>query len=106
MTTNPLRILLEMRPALDGHAGIPQETRLLFSQLLQMPQTSVEGLLQSSNQTLTSGLPASASASAKMTPDEKFDRMSRIIVSLQEDESLGRLRRLMGAGMLALRCIV
>ena len=25
-----LKILLEMRPALEGHAGIPQETRLLF----------------------------------------------------------------------------
>ena len=25
-----MKILLELRPALDGHAGIPQETRLLF----------------------------------------------------------------------------
>jgi glycosyltransferase involved in cell wall biosynthesis len=100
MRTNALRILLEMRPALDGHAGIPQETRLLFSQLLQMEATSVEGLLQSSNQTLTAGLPASSSASARMTPDEKFDRMSRIIVSLQQDESLGRIRRLIANGIL------
>lgn len=25
-----IKILLELRPALNGHAGIPQETRLLF----------------------------------------------------------------------------
>ena len=25
-----MKVLLELRPALDGHSGIPQETRLLF----------------------------------------------------------------------------
>jgi len=25
-----MKLLLELRPAFDGHAGIPQETRLLF----------------------------------------------------------------------------
>jgi len=106
MRTNALRILLEMRPALDGHAGIPQETRLLCSQLLQMESTSIEGLLQSGNQTLTAGLPALASAAARMTPDEKFDRMSRIIVSIQQDETLGRIRRLIAIGRTALQSFV
>jgi glycosyltransferase involved in cell wall biosynthesis len=42
-----LRILVDLRPALAGHAGIPQESRLLFSALRQLPDAEVHGLLQS-----------------------------------------------------------
>jgi hypothetical protein len=31
-----MKILLELRPALAGHAGIPQESRLLFHALTKM----------------------------------------------------------------------
>ena len=35
---HPIRILFELRPALEGYAGIPQETRLLFRGLCTMPE--------------------------------------------------------------------
>ena len=53
----PLRILLELRPALGGHAGIPQATRLLFRSLALLEDVHVEGLLQSGERSLTPGLP-------------------------------------------------
>src|ERR1700679_3235778 len=53
----PLRILLELRPALGGHAGIPQATRLLFRSLALLDDVRVEGLLQSSERVLAPGLP-------------------------------------------------
>ena len=41
------RTLMELKPALDGFAGIPAETRLLFSALQRLPKTfQVDGLLQ------------------------------------------------------------
>lgn len=41
------RILVDLKPALDGYAGVPQETRLLFAGLRCMPDKfDVEGLLQ------------------------------------------------------------
>lgn len=39
-------VVLELRPALDGFAGIPQETRLLFKCLKELKHFSVHGLLQ------------------------------------------------------------
>ncbi|MEP7300922.1 MAG: glycosyltransferase family 1 protein [Caldimonas sp.] len=73
-----LRILLEMRPALDGHAGIPQETRLLFNELARLPGASVEGLIQSSGRMLAPGL-----FDDTASEDERIDRLSRVVVSLQ-----------------------
>lgn len=55
-----MKILLELRPAFEGHAGIPQETRLLFRGLMQLAGTEVEGLLQSGNLVLSKGLPSQA----------------------------------------------
>ncbi|MFZ4759376.1 MAG: hypothetical protein ACOYLX_14545, partial [Burkholderiaceae bacterium] len=52
-----MKILVEMRPAFDGHAGIPQETRLLFRGLSRLDDTRVEGLIQSSNRIVAKGLP-------------------------------------------------
>src|SRR5580700_7370380 len=53
-----IRILLELRPALGGHAGIPQATRLLFRSLSTLDDVHVEGLLQSAERVLPRGLPA------------------------------------------------
>lgn len=51
-----LRVLVDLRPALGGYAGIPQEARLLFSALRQLPGVEVHGLLQGGHQRLpTSG---------------------------------------------------
>ena len=45
MSASRLKLLLEMRPALDGHAGIPQETRLLFNGLVTMQDVEAIGLM-------------------------------------------------------------
>jgi len=88
MTSSPLKILLEMRPALDGHAGIPQETRLLFRGLSTLEGLAVEGLLQSSTRTLARGLPAEGSrALARMTPDERINLLSKVVISVQSPGS-------------------
>lgn len=54
----PLQVLLEMRPALDGFAGIPQETRLLFRALCVLQSLRVQGLLQASLAFLSPGMSA------------------------------------------------
>lgn len=80
-----LKILLEMRPALDGHAGIPQETRLLFSSLRSLPDFEVDGLIQSSTHVLGKGLPDNLEP--KDVPRHKqINRLSRIVVSLEQTQ--------------------
>lgn len=82
----PVRVLLEMRPAFEGHAGIPQETRLLFRGLNLIEELRVEGLLQSSGHVLARGLPAKPSTgSREMRRDRQLNRMSRVVVSLKKD---------------------
>ncbi len=85
-----MRVLLEMRPALDGHAGIPQETRLLFRTLQQLDGVQVEGLLQSSNRVLASGLPADG---RPLPEHRRIHRLSRVVVSLQGGGKRSRLER-------------
>jgi glycosyltransferase involved in cell wall biosynthesis len=80
MSDVPMKLLLEMRPALDGHAGIPQETRLLFRGLSQIANLDVEGLLQSSSRVLAKGLPIRRDA---LSRDRQINRLSRVVVSLQ-----------------------
>ena len=48
-----LKVLLELRAALDGHSGIPQEARLLFRGLAGMSDVEVVGLIQSGNRAAT-----------------------------------------------------
>lgn len=91
-----MKILLELRPALDGHAGIPQETRLLFHGLSKLDGVAVEGLLQSSNRVLARGVPDGAAA-AGWSEDRKIDRLSRVVVSLQQGGDESRARRAIAA---------
>ena len=52
-----INILFDLKPALDGYAGIPQETRLLFAGLLSKNTLfNVEGLLQHAGISLSTGL--------------------------------------------------
>ena len=100
-----VRILLETRPALDMHAGIPQQTRLLFRGLSLIPEFSTEGLLQSSTHALSKGLPASGRTWLGPLPThKKIDRMARIVIMLEQrflrscaSAPLVTLRRLCGA---------
>jgi hypothetical protein len=90
-----MRVLLELRPALDGHAGIPQETRLLFRGLSGMDGVDVVGLIQSSNLVLDPGLPLQRGRLAD-SPDasHRIDRLSQVVVSLQQGASANRLEHL------------
>lgn len=82
---NALKILLEMRPALDGHAGIPQETRLLFSSLRSLPDFEVDGLIQSSTHVLAKGLPDNFEPK-DIPRHQQINRLSRIVVSLEQKQ--------------------
>jgi hypothetical protein len=76
-----------MRPALDGHAGIPQETRLLFRGLTTLDGLDVEGLLQSSNRVIARGLPPPDSAAyRRLSIDQRIHRLSRVVLSLRASE--------------------
>jgi glycosyltransferase involved in cell wall biosynthesis len=81
----PLKVLLEMRPALEGHSGIPQETRLLFRGLSLLDNVRVEGLLQSGDQLLARGLPPSGKGwFGPLSTDRQMNRLGRVVISLEE----------------------
>ncbi len=81
----PLRILLEMRPALEGHAGIPQENRLLFRGLSLLDNVRAEGLLQSSDRLLAPGLPPNGQGWAgPLSADQQLNRLGRLVITLEQ----------------------
>jgi len=103
-----LRILLELRPAFDGHSGIPQETRLLFRGLGLLDGVQVDGLLQSSNRLIASGLPVDPAAQRDWPPDRRVNRLSRVVVSLQPGEAPSaavRARRTLRLGLAAVAMV-
>ena len=88
----PLRVLLELRPALGGHAGIPQATRLLFRSLAMLEGVSVEGLMQSGEQVLSRGLPAAPQRFRRLSVDQELNRLGRIVVAFEQgvwDKNVG-----------------
>lgn len=96
-----VKVLLEMRPALDGYSGIPQETRLLFRGLARLPGVQVCGLIQSGNLALEMGLPVDREGRAMpLAPGEALARLSASVVSMQQGPASHRFenirRRLLG----------
>jgi glycosyltransferase involved in cell wall biosynthesis len=80
----PVRVLVELRPALGGHAGIPQATRLLFRGLSLLDGVHVEGLLQSAERSLTPGLPPHRSRFLRpLSADQELNRLSRTVVAIE-----------------------
>ncbi len=80
-----LRVLCDLRPALDGHSGIPQAARLLFRELTRIPTLEVEGLLQHGAHLLPSGLPSKSNLGrAKLSAHSQIDRLGRVIISIEE----------------------
>jgi glycosyltransferase involved in cell wall biosynthesis len=96
-----MKLLLELRPALDGHAGIPQASRLLFRGLRRVESLQVEGLIQSSNRLLYTGLPADHGRLARLPAHRRVDQLSRAVVSLQGVTLRGRLHRVVDRLQLA-----
>src|SRR5712672_1155910 len=84
-TTFPLRVLLELRPALGGHAGIPQATRLLFRSLSMLEDVLVEGLFQSGERVLRSGLSSRGNGLfGQMQADQQLNRLGRVVIAIEE----------------------
>jgi len=79
-----IKVLLEMRPALDGFAGIPQEVRLLFRGLRKIESVEVEGMLQASNKMLARGTKENGFLRKRLSAAKKINRYSRVIISLDE----------------------
>lgn len=78
-TDSGVRVLMDMRPALDRYYGIPQETRLLFSALAVLPSVCLSGLFQMSRRMVRGGvLPDSRWPEA-----ERVHRFSKTVVSLK-----------------------
>jgi hypothetical protein len=96
-----VKILLELRPALDGHAGIPHETRQLFRGLSSLQGVEVEGLLQSSTRVLARGLPAHNAGS--LSPDRRVHRLARVVVSLGTADK-GIAARALAAARFNIKC--
>ena len=73
-----------MRPALEGFAGIPQETRLLFHGLRKLENLEVEGMIQTSHRVLAKGTTSSNSffKGGKISEARKVNRYSRVIISV------------------------
>ncbi len=81
-----------MRPALDGHAGIPQETRLLFRGLGMLDGVEVLGLIQSSSLPIDPGLPLRGGEIVRLaSADQEIDRLSKVVVSMQMSAGVNRL---------------
>jgi glycosyltransferase involved in cell wall biosynthesis len=85
VAARPLKVLLELRPALGGHAGIPQAARLLFRSLASFADLEVAGLLQSGERMLSAGLPAKGSAwFGKLSTDQELNRLGRVVIDIDE----------------------
>ena len=72
-------VLIDMRPALDGYYGIPQETRLLFSSLSAVRRFRLAGLLQLSVRRVRGGVRTNTSISKAL----RLHRFSKTVVSLK-----------------------
>jgi glycosyltransferase involved in cell wall biosynthesis len=84
-TKRPTSVLVEMRPALGGHAGIPQENRLLIRGLASLEGVCVTGLLQTTGTVLASGLPPEGSRRARaLTPDQQLNTLGRVVISVEQ----------------------
>jgi glycosyltransferase involved in cell wall biosynthesis len=100
----PLRILLELRPALGGHAGIPQATRLLFRSLAPLDGVRVEGLLQSPGRPLPPGLPAEESGwFGALSKGGELNRLGRVVIALEQDNWGSRPRAVADTIVMALK---
>lgn len=75
------KILLDLKPALDGYAGIPQEARLLFRGLRTMDGCEIEGLIQHGGKKLRSAVSPKGKT---LSVSKRINRLSRVIVSLYE----------------------
>lgn len=77
MTT---KILMELRTCFEGFAGIPQETRLLFSAFLDRPDLEVHGLINHTGNRLGKGIQPGKVFEAK-DDHKRYDKLSKFVAS-------------------------
>ena len=79
-------VMLEMRPAFDGFAGIPQEVRLLFRGLRMIKSVKVTGMLQMSQRVLAKGTMEGHTLFRNpfMSEARRINRYSRVVISAAE----------------------
>ena len=79
-------VVIEMRPAFDGFAGIPQEVRLLFRGLRKVESIDVRGMLQMSTRTLAKGTAEDHTmfGARWLTESRRIYRYSRVVISAAE----------------------
>ncbi|MEO6172342.1 MAG: glycosyltransferase family 1 protein [Arenimonas sp.] len=82
--TSKIKILLDLKPAFDGYAGIPQETRLLFRGLRTIASCEVEGLIQHGGLHLRSAIPQKNNKYSNAT---KINKLSQLVVSVYQGNS-------------------
>ncbi len=78
MSPRKTHVLVDLKPALDGYAGIPQESRLLFSTLLGNPRFEAHGLLQHGGDRLRAELSVK---DKDIAAHEKLAKLSRSVIS-------------------------
>lgn len=81
-----LNVLVDLRPALQGFAGIPQEVRLLFRGLCLDENLCIEGFLQMDSSTLAPGLSPDRGANGEQwATAKKFHALAQVVISASED---------------------
>ena len=75
------KILVDLKPALDGFAGIPQETRLLYTGLRRLDGLKTQGLIQHGGRRLQAALEPKH---ALLSEAKRIFQSSKFIVSLSE----------------------
>ena len=80
MSLPPLSVLCDLRPAFDGHYGIPTETRLMFSLLHDLPDVKPTGLINHPARVLQRSFGLDRSA-AELTPARRIRAYSRLAAS-------------------------
>lgn len=73
-----------MRPAFEGHAGIPQENRLLFRALTSLKGSDVQGLVQHGGLCLLPGIPVVDGEPVRHLASHTATKvLSDVVISLQ-----------------------
>jgi glycosyltransferase involved in cell wall biosynthesis len=81
--TKRTKVLVELRPATEGFAGIPQETRLLFSGLRKLDGLDVEGLIQGPKRRLAKGTHPQQKLKWR-GPIADISKHSKVVVSVSQ----------------------
>lgn len=75
-----MKVLMELRTCFEGFAGIPQETRLLFSAFIDRPELQVHGLINHTGNRLGKGLKPDKVYTAN-DDHKRYDKLSQFVAS-------------------------